>query len=536
MPTNSAFAIIGAAMLASLAVMPAFAQMAETRGPRPELVYGEEKHYVTLTFYIGQNDTARAQAIMDTLQASNVRSAVFFLNPGFASGNAALASAMADRGYKVLPWSNAGGYGSNYSPKTFSGTLLSDRAILTKVSKSADVLAFYNVALHSGNSSIVAFTPSLPPRFNATTALLEEILKDGGRTLTFVDTGSNAPAASMTVSSNSTTAAVTPVGANTTSSITVSEGSWNMGSLQDSHPAEIRRVETSLGAGYIVNTTVIIGENAQLNIANDKVFIASPQGSDSDRRIEIAGRASITNSLVSSWDMAANAPDTNPYHQRPFIFVDGGRLDVRNSTISYMGFPVAGFSTERSARAAIMFHDSSGFSVANSTIAFDFDGIYARNSTNFQIAGNDVFGNTRSGIDIRASSHNFTISNNRVHDNGYEGMICTECIGAVISDNIVEHNREAGIKLTTHTNSTSISGNTARFNEQFGIYLKDGSGGNKVTNNTVTESEEGIKLTGSSNNNVITGNVVTNSDTPIAMDATNRTNQLSNNSNATAAS
>ncbi|HXV45864.1 MAG TPA: right-handed parallel beta-helix repeat-containing protein [Nitrososphaera sp.] len=86
----------------------------------------------------------------------------------------------------------------------------------------------------------------------------------------------------------------------------------------------------------------------------------------------------------------------------------------------HIGFPLAGLSEERSARAAIMFHDSS-FTIANSTIAFNFDSIYARNSTNFQITGNEVYGNTRSGIDIRAGSHDLAMNSNHVHDNGYEG-------------------------------------------------------------------------------------------------------------------
>lgn len=535
MLTNTIFAIIGTVMLSSFAVLPAFAQVAETRGPRPEVAYGDTKHYVTLTFYIGQNDTARLSGILDALQAGNVSRAVFFLHPGFANGNPALANGLLQRGYTVLPWANAAQYGSNYAPTAFNGILLSDRAILSRVDKMADVAAFYNVALHSGNSSIVAFTPSSSPKFNATTALLEQVLKDGGRTLAFVGDGSSAPPVSMAIATGNATSAVTPVGANTTSSMTVSDGIWNMQSLQARNPNEIKTIQTSFGRGYLVNTTIIVGDNAQLNIANEKIFIASPPPGDKDRRIEVTGRASINNSLISSWDISANAPDSNPYHQRPFIFVDGGQADIQNSTIAHMGFPLAGFSVERSARAAIMFQDSSNFAITNSTIAHDFDGIYARNSSNFQITGNDIFANTRSGIDIRASSHNFTMSANHVHDNGYEGIVCTECIGVAIAGNIVEHNAEVGIKLASHTNSTTVDNNTARYNEKVGVYLKDGSTLNRVANNTITESRQGITLTGSSNNNTISGNVVTSSDIAVVMDPTSRSNQLTNNRlNATA--
>ena len=61
------------------------------------------------------------------------------------------------------------------------------------------------------------------------------------------------------------------------------------------------------------------------------------------------------------------------------IMPEYGHLDIRNSTVSYMGFPLGGFSEVGSTRAAIMFHDSSNFAIANSTIAFNFDEIYARN-------------------------------------------------------------------------------------------------------------------------------------------------------------
>jgi parallel beta-helix repeat protein len=528
MLANIIFAVIGTVMISSFAVLPALAEIAETRGLRPEVVYGNAKHYVTLTFYLGQNDTARLSDILDILQASNVSKAVFFLHPNFASSNPALANGLLQRGYMVLPWVNAAQYGNNYSPSTFNGILLSDRSILTRVDKMADVMAFYNVALHSGNASVVAFTPSAPPRFNATSALLEQILDDRSRTLTFVDDGSKAPLASMGIASSNTTAAVTPVGTNTTSSIEVSEGIWDMQSLQARYPDEIRQIETSLGMGYLVNTTIIVGQKAQLNITNEKIFISSPP-SDKDRRIEVTGRASISNSLISSWDTVANAPDANSYHQRPFIFVDGGQINIINSTITHMGFPLAGFSTERSARAAIMFQDSNNFTITNSTIAFDFDGIYARNSSNFKITGNDIFANTRSGIDIRTGSHNFTISTNHVHDNGYEGIICTECMGVTIAGNTVEHNEEAGIKLASYTNFTTVNDNTARYNEKFGIYLKAASTLNRIVNNTITESEQGITLTDSSNNNTISGNVVTSSDIGAVMDPTSKANQLSNN-------
>ncbi len=528
---NSAFVIVAGTMMLVSFLPAATAQLAETRGQRLEAVYGDSVHYVTLTFYIGQNDATRLQEILDALQSANVSEAVFFIQPSFAEANLSLANAVKQMGYTVLRWDNVAQYDSNYAPMAFGDILLSDRDVLGRTDKMADVMAFYNVALHSGNSSVVAFTPSALPRFNSTTALLEELL-GSGRTLAFTNWSSPAQPASMAVGSagNVTT---TSIGVDTTYRIVIAAGAWDMQRLQQRYPADISVIQTSSGPGYLIDTTVVVGEDAQLDIAGENVLVASP-AQDKDRRIEVIGKVSIADSLVSSWDVAAGAPDQNPYRQRPFIFVDGGTLDIRNSTISHMGFPLAGLSEERSARAAIMFHDSSNFTIANSTIAFNFDGIYARNSSNFLITGNEIYGNARSGIDIRSGSMNFTMSSNRVHDNGYEGVICTECSGVHIAGNTVEHNKEAGIKLFFHTNATTVSSNAVQYNEKFGIYLRNNSTDNVIRNNTVTGSEEGITLTGSSTNNIIATNNVAGNDVAIEMDATSQTNVLrGNRQNAT---
>lgn len=521
---------VAAILLATTIAFPlAFAQtFPETRGPRPDVAYGAERHDVTLTFYIGQNDSARLQETLDVLQENNVTEAVFFMHPNFPRGDP-IVNSTSQLGYTVLPWSNVNEYDRNFAPSSFDGVLLSDRAVLTRIDKTADVVAFYNLALHQSNSSIIAFTPSVP-QFNSTSVLLEEILKDGSRTLDFTSQGRQSNAStSMAIVPANVTIGSTAVGANTTSSITVDRGNWTMQTLQAQFPQSISVAQTEFGPSYLVNTTIIIGEGARLNIAGENMLIVSPAG-DKDRRIEVSGRVSIVDSLVSSWDLAAGAPDASPYHQRPFIFSDGGQLDITNSTVRNMGFPLGGLSEIRSARAAIMFHESGNFTIANSTIAFNYDGIYARNSGNFQIAGNEIYANTRSGIDIRGGSHDFSIVDNRVHDNGYEGITCTECTGITISRNVVEHNKEAGIKLTVQVNSSNVQENTVRYNEKFGIYLKGNSTDNLIRENTVIQSRAGITLIEHSNSNFLIGNVIRDNDVAIDADDTSQSNVIRNNS------
>jgi len=518
--------------IVSASFLPALAQVAETPGMRPEVVYGEEEHRVTLTFYINHNDAARLQEILDVLQEGNVSSAIFFIHPSLIMNNANLANIVRQNGYTVLLWRNAGMYEPGYTPTEFEGILLSDRDILGRTTKMADVMAFYNLALHSSNSSIVAFTPSATG-FNASTgiAVLEELLENAGRTLVFASDGRSSTISQPTPmlvgqAENLTTASI---GANTTHRLDITDGEWSIQALQQQYPQDISIIQTDFGTSYLIDTTLVIGENASLDISGENILIASPVD-DKDRRLEIRGNASIVNSHVSSWNTMQNSQDLSPYHQRPFILVNGGQIEIRNSTISHLGFPLAGLSENRNARAAMMFLESANFTITNSTIAFNFDGIYARNSSNFQIIGNEVYGNTRSGIDIRSGSNNFVIRDNYVHDNGYEGVICTECTGGVlIQSNNVEHNEETGIKLFSHTNSTTVSSNDLRYNEKFGIYLRNNSTGNMVSNNTIVGSEEGITLAGFSTGNTIADNILVANDVAIELDDTSQSNVFRNN-------
>jgi parallel beta-helix repeat protein len=360
-------------------------------------------------------------------------------------------------------------------------------------------------------------------------ALLDEILSDDGRTLVYT---SEQAGRTVTVPISVTDAPAADsgeaIGSNTTSSIVLDAGTWNMSRLHTRYPADIAVVSTQDGNAYLVDTSIIVGEDAQVNIADAVVRIISPEDGDRDRRIEVQGNLTISDSTISSWDSANNTLDDNPYHQRPFIFVEEGGLSITNSSISNLGFLQSGFGEDRDARAAIIIHESNGFSIINSSLAHNFDALYARNSTGATIAGNEFFANTRTAIDIRSGSSDLRILDNNVHDNGYEGIVCIECFKSAISGNTVEHNKEAGIKLI-YSNFTGIRENTLSHNEKFGIFLRDNSTQNAIQANTVSESREGIRLSGNSNNNFLFENDLLANDEGIDADESSRPNQQRNN-------
>jgi parallel beta-helix repeat protein len=470
------------------------------------------------------------EELLARLDEKNVTSAAFFIDPAIPANSSVVASARG-LGYDVHAWSDKEIYDPRYPPTEFENVTLSDRAVLSRTNKMADVASFYNLALHSSNSSTIAFTPAMPPEINhsMSVALLDEILSDDGRTLVYTSEQAGRTATvPISVADAPAADSGEAIGSNTTSSIVLDAGTWNMSRLHTRYPADIAVVSTQDGNAYLVDTSIIVGEDAQVNIADAVVRIISPEDGDRDRRIEVQGNLTISDSTISSWDNANNTLDDNPYHQRPFIFVEEGGLSITNSSISNLGFLQSGFGEDRDARAAIIIHESNGFSIINSSLAHNFDALYARNSSGATIGGNEFFANMRTAIDIRSGSSDLRILDNNVHDNGYEGIVCIECFKSAISGNTVEHNKEAGIKLI-YSNFTGIRENTLSHNEKFGIFLRDNSTQNAIQANTVSESREGIRLSGNSSNNFLFENDLMGNDEGIDADESSRPNQQRNN-------
>ena len=84
-------AFIFSLILGLLVPLAAAQQPPEPRGPRPEVIFGQGLHYITLTFYI--DDASTMQEIVDILDEKNVTSAVFFVDPAIAANSSGVESA-----------------------------------------------------------------------------------------------------------------------------------------------------------------------------------------------------------------------------------------------------------------------------------------------------------------------------------------------------------------------------------------------------------------------------------------------------------
>jgi parallel beta-helix repeat protein len=424
-------------------------------------------------------------------------------------------------GYVVHSMNNNSGFDRYYQPTVFQGLALSDNEILNHAKKDSFAEAFYDVALHYGNESIVAFTPKIMTH----KAILQEILQFKGKDIIFTDKyNSNTNLENvhniiypnyMTTNTNFFKNAGRDftyfVTSNASRDLVITSGTWTIDNLRAKYPSTIDYVTQSGNnalSGFLIKKNIIIGQGAELDITNHRVYLKSSSLEHSDFPVHIAiegGKAKISSSTVTSWDPVLKGPDPNPFHPRPFIIaINGGKMNILNSTIRNLGFSIGGISDPRFAVAAISYYNTGNFIIANSTIAFNYYGFYSNNANNFEIVHNNIYSQTKYGLDPHTMSKNFIVAFNHIHDNGNQGVICSiECENLTITNNLVDHNVE-GIGLHWLTNSSLVKDNIVKFNQKYGIFIQKHSFNNTVKNNTVIGNGNGIGMfDGSKNNNVV---------------------------------
>jgi parallel beta-helix repeat protein len=199
----------------------------------------------------------------------------------------------------------------------------------------------------------------------------------------------------------------------------IKDGNWTMEQLHQKYPQIIQsliqdnKVQQN---SFLIKKKIFVDKDAVLNIVDTNVFLESLSNKDNDpTSIVTQGKSNIFNSTVKSWDYQNNSPDYNPYHPRAFIAaIDGGKMDIYNSTISDMGFSQGGVNTLESSLAAINYYNTSNFFITNSTISHNLYGFYSKNSSNFKITGNDIYDHIGYGLDPHEGSKDFLVDSNHI--------------------------------------------------------------------------------------------------------------------------
>ena len=282
-----------------------------------------------------------------------------------------------------------------------------------------------------------------------------------------------------------------------------------------------RAILEQLGDGgeYLVKASLQVDDDTTFSISpNDITWLKITDTNG----IIVYGRIQIDGVKITSWDIEANSPvpQTNTGSiPRAFINLresEGGF--VHDSEIAYLGYQEFG------RRGFDLFGDgpSHDLEIRGSKFHDMWMAFYSRGAYNITVDGNEYYNNIKYALDPHSGTHDMNITNNYLHHNPI-GAICSDkCSNILIEGNRAEHNTKAGIFFSRNMHD-SIARNNYIYNTSTGIIVSEspdneiysntiegatGAGirlsnppnpddgfteGNHVYNNTISNSEDGIR-------------------------------------------
>ncbi|MEZ4859694.1 MAG: right-handed parallel beta-helix repeat-containing protein [Caldilineaceae bacterium] len=297
---------------------------------------------------------------------------------------------------------------------------------------------------------------------------------------------------------------------------------------------------------WLLTANIEIRTTARLQIAAPVQVLRLESTASRFVRIlaEQGGYLLINGVKVTSWDTTTNAVDETTDSRSYLLATEGGRMDILNSEVAYLGYlslgqssgPTSGVSWYKRLNALDPLTGSTG-RVDNSNFHHNKFGIFASQAYSLTILSSQIHDNLQTGLHITDGAQTLDVGSNTVTANGEDGILVTkESPNNNIHDNTVHSNAQHGISLD-RTSNTTVAGNTI-YNNQDGIALSQASdntirgnnthdnkngirvsagsntlaGNNQLTNNTVANNtENGIYFYSHADNNFLTGNTVTGS-------------------------
>ncbi|MFA5939632.1 MAG: right-handed parallel beta-helix repeat-containing protein [Sinimarinibacterium sp.] len=200
------------------------------------------------------------------------------------------------------------------------------------------------------------------------------------------------------------------------------------------------------------------------------------------------GNLHIDRTAITSWDSAANGPDTaygsfgRAYIRVRSMFASDGvtplesRMDVIDSDVGYLGYNAAesyglvwkviGSAPDLYARVNV-YGD-----ILNSRVHHNYFGVYTYGHQDGMWLDNEVDHNIKYGFDPHDDSDDLLIEGNDVHDNGNHGIIASQrCDHVVIRNNRAWSNVGNGIMLHRSSDDGLIEDNETYLNTDSGVAL-----------------------------------------------------------------
>lgn len=207
---------------------------------------------------------------------------------------------------------------------------------------------------------------------------------------------------------------------------------------------------------------------------------------------------------VTSWDIAAGGPDTEPADGRPFVLYDrGSRMNVAGAEMSHLGF-------ERPGSSGVSWGSATSGSAVDASFHDSFTGASFRGAVDVTVSNSRFYANTTAGMRASAATGRLLVEASTVFDNLGDGITLSDGVmGAVVRKNRLERNAADGL-VVRQSGGSLIVDNTATGNGRAGIRI-DGAHSSLIHGNTISSSQAGIAVRGEgAENQVIANEVVGN--------------------------
>ena len=287
----------------------------------------------------------------------------------------------------------------------------------------------------------------------------------------------------------------------------------------------------ALGNGlWQLDVSLLVEDNAQLDITaasgvRELRLISRPDASyniiSKGGTIHIDGNGSGTDTgiKVYSWD---NSPGVNTFDNTYLMSNDitptiqtrsylaalnGGRMDIQKAEMMYLGYE------ELNARVGYGKGEPSGLawrlrpagttdpasgpkgSIIQSKVHHNYFGMYSYQAVGLVISGTEVVDNYFYGLDPHDDSYGFVVANNRIHHNGYTGLIFSRrCLSNTVYGNQIYANGSHGFMLDRGSDHNTIYNNEIFNNKYDGVAIYQSSN-NQVYNNRIENNHRyGVRI------------------------------------------
>ena len=221
--------------------------------------------------------------------------------------------------------------------------------------------------------------------------------------------------------------------------------------------------------------------------------------------IKALGRLDLQGIKITSWNpLINNYQKQNPDGAvpRPYIIIESGAdpSNISSSEIAYLGY-------NSSRKQGLSFYGGDRSSLMGNKIHDLWYGFFSTNVSQMIIQNNSVYSNLRYGIDPHMLSHDMVIKENYIHDSRI-GIICSlDCTKMIIENNRIENNKDIGLMLSRNTTNSTLRYNNISYSD-IGLSISE-SHSNRIYDNTIMRSQDGLTIKNNSSNNALANNTIT---------------------------